>query len=75
MAALPAQRDLPFDSASERCEDAIRLLSTGKGNIIRRIEAFRKLGVVPKKELAARMIEASDLDETKEIKVDAGAAA
>ncbi|MBN1759844.1 MAG: DNA recombination protein RmuC [Chitinispirillaceae bacterium] len=47
-------------SASTKCDGALKLLSEGRGNIIRKIEEFRKLGVTPKKLLPGTMLEASD---------------
>jgi len=38
-------------TASSECDDAIKLLGTGKGNLVRRVEEFRALGVKPKKSL------------------------
>jgi DNA recombination protein RmuC len=45
--------------AAESCEKAINQLSTGKGNLIHRIEHFKKLGIKPKKMLPADLVEAA----------------
>lgn len=43
--------------ASEKCELAMNQLSTGKGNIVRRIEEFRKMGVNTRKSLPMELLE------------------
>lgn len=43
--------------ASEKCEVAVNQLSKGKGNIVRRIEEFRKMGVNARKSLPAELLE------------------
>ncbi len=50
-------------TASVKCDGALKLLSEGRGNIVRKIEEFRKLGVTPKKLLPGTMLEASDEEE------------
>jgi DNA recombination protein RmuC len=42
-------------------EGAMNKLSTGRGNLIRRAEGMRKLGLKPKKNLPERMIEEDNL--------------
>ena len=49
--------------ASEECDSAIKLLSTGKGNLVKKIEDFRQLGVKGKKSLHPRLVDFSDEDE------------
>lgn len=44
-------------NASDKCDKAVKLLSTGNGNIVRKIEEFRKMGVKPKKSLAETVVE------------------
>jgi DNA recombination protein RmuC len=44
-------------SASESCEKAIKQLCAGNGNVVRRIEEFRKMGVAPKKRLPEELVE------------------
>jgi len=46
-----------INKASEKCDLAMNQLSQGKGNIIRRIEEFRKMGVNCRKSLPAEMLE------------------
>ncbi|HEX3020536.1 MAG TPA: DNA recombination protein RmuC [Chitinispirillaceae bacterium] len=41
--------------ASEKCEMAMNQLSEGKGNIVRRIEEFRKMGINTRKNLPAEL--------------------
>jgi DNA recombination protein RmuC len=48
-----------IDSAAGRCDNAIGQLSTGKGNLVRRIENFKQLGVKPKRALPATMVDAA----------------
>ncbi len=48
--------------ASEECESAIKLLSRGKGNLVKRIEDFKSLGVKGKKDLSTRLIGAAEED-------------
>ena len=56
-----------IETASGKCDTAIRQLSEGKGNIVRRIEEFRKLGVKPKKELPGTILDgAAEVDEEPE---------
>jgi DNA recombination protein RmuC len=45
-------------------EEACKQLSTGPGNLVRQVEMLRKLGVAPKtkKQIPAKMIEASELE-------------
>jgi DNA recombination protein RmuC len=51
--------------ASAECDAAIKLLSTGKGNLIRKIEDFKQLGVRGKKNMPPQLIDTSDEDEEK----------
>lgn len=46
-------------TASDKCDGALKLLAEGRGNIVRRIEEFRKLGVTPKKSLPGMLLEVS----------------
>jgi DNA recombination protein RmuC len=41
-------------------EGAMNKLSTGKGNLIRRVESMRKLGLKPKKMLPSSLTEADE---------------
>lgn len=50
-------------TASTKCDGALKLLSEGRGNIVRKIEEFRKLGVTPKKELTRELLEESSVDD------------
>lgn len=43
--------------ASEKCNLALNQLSQGRGNIVRRIEEFRKMGVNARKSLPVEMLE------------------
>jgi DNA recombination protein RmuC len=49
--------------ASEECDCAIKLLSTGRGNLIRRVEDFKALGVKGKKDLPPQLIDMSESSE------------
>jgi DNA recombination protein RmuC len=49
--------------ASEECDGAIKLLSTGRGNLIRRVEDFKALGVKGKKDLPPQLIDMSESSE------------
>jgi DNA recombination protein RmuC len=49
--------------ASAECDSAIKLLSTGKGNLVKKVEDFKQLGVKGKKNLPIQLIDASDGDE------------
>lgn len=50
-------------TASLKCENAVNHLSVGRGNIVGRIEAFKRMGVNPKKALPLQMVESVILDE------------
>lgn len=49
--------------ASAECDSALKLLSTGKGNLVKKVEDFKQLGVKGKKNLPVQLIDASDGDE------------
>jgi|WetSurMetagenome_2_1015567.scaffolds.fasta_scaffold00048_12 DNA recombination protein RmuC len=49
-----------LDRASTECDNAFRHLSTGKGNLVKRIEDFKSLGVKGKKDLPQRLLEGPD---------------
>jgi DNA recombination protein RmuC len=57
-------------NAAEKCDGAIRLLTEGRGNIVKRIEDFRSLGVKPKKTLPSSMAEAPAPDEDENANTD-----
>ncbi len=46
--------------SSDKMESAIKLLGTGKGNLIGRVQHFKKMGVNTKKELPAELLELED---------------
>lgn len=51
-----------MSKASEKCDIAISQLSEGKGNIVRRIEEFRRMGVKSKKNLPDELLQRSELE-------------
>jgi DNA recombination protein RmuC len=58
-------------NAAQSCDKAMSQLSTGKGNLIHRIENFRTLSVKPKKALPAAIVEAAEnTDSLLESEVD-----
>lgn len=48
--------------ASEKCDQALNQLSQGRGNIVRRIEEFRKMGVNARKSLPILREDATDCE-------------
>ena len=52
-----------IDSASEECANAARLLTSGRGNIVKRIEDLRKMGLASRKGLARQMLEDAGADD------------
>lgn len=46
--------------AADECDGAVKLLSTGKGNLVRRIEDFRLLGVKGKKDLPPQLVDSAE---------------
>lgn len=52
-----------IDKASAECEGAIKLLSTGKGSLVKKVEGFKALGVKGKKDLSARLLDAPEYSE------------
>jgi DNA recombination protein RmuC len=54
-----------LDGAKDAYNQGLLRLSSGKGNVVRRIEALRRLGVAPTKKLSAPLLAASgDEDDT-----------
>lgn len=49
-----------LNKASEKCDGAISQLTTGRGNIVRRIEEFRKMGVNTKKNIPSELLEKNE---------------
>ena len=56
-----------ISTASDSCEKAVKQLSTGNGNVVRKIEDFRRMGVAPKKRLPQQLIELENGIDTSEI--------
>lgn len=52
-----------IESSQKNFEGAMNKLSTGKGNIVRQVEQFRKLGVQSNKKLDANLVEGAEHDE------------
>lgn len=60
------------DATAKAYESAMGKLSTGRGNLVRQAEQFKKLGVTPTKSLDASLVEASsdneeDFEENEEV--------
>jgi DNA recombination protein RmuC len=53
-------------NARKAYDQAHRQLATGPGNLVKQVEMLRKLGVKPRKQLSARLLESRDL-ETEEL--------
>lgn len=53
-------------SARRAYEDASRQLSTGPGNLVRRVEMLRELGVAPKKQMPQGLLDASGVEASEE---------
>jgi len=49
-----------LDKAQNAQQAALAKLSTGKGNLVRRVEGLRKLGVTPSKRLPAALLDVDD---------------
>jgi DNA recombination protein RmuC len=49
-------------SARKAYDDAFKQLRTGKGNLVSQVEALRKLGVKPRKQLSAKLLETQDTE-------------
>ena len=52
-----------LDQTSKTYEQAMGKLSTGRGNLVRQAESFKKLGVTPTKSIDNKLVEASNSDE------------
>jgi DNA recombination protein RmuC len=65
------------DATAKAYEAAMGKLSTGRGNLVRQAEQFKKLGVTPTKSLDAGLLDGSlddeydDIDDTEDIPTDA----
>ncbi|MDG5814993.1 DNA recombination protein RmuC [Chitinispirillales bacterium ANBcel5] len=55
-----------IDGASGKCNKALKQLSTGKGNILKRVEEFKVMGVKPKKNLPPEILE-TDFSDTSSL--------
>ena len=52
-----------IDSSQKSYEGAMNKLSTGKGNLVRQVEQFRKLGVQSNKKLAGNLLNTAESEE------------
>lgn len=52
--------DDALKTAQRNCDMAFGQLSTGRGNIVRRLEGLKQLGVTPKKNIPEKLTEADD---------------
>ena len=57
-----------LDLTSKTYEQAMGKLSTGRGNLVRQAESFKKLGVTPTKSIDNKLVEASNSDDDLELK-------
>lgn len=53
-----------LDSAKDAYSTGLSRLSSGKGNLVRKIESLRDLGVAPKRRVSARLLASAGLDES-----------
>jgi DNA recombination protein RmuC len=59
-----------INTAKEGYDSAMNKLSTGRGNLVRRVEKLRELGVAPKKELPKKLIDRSAEDAEDDLSLD-----
>ena len=59
-----------INTAKEGYDSAMNKLSTGRGNLVRRVEKLRELGVSPKKELPRKLIDRSVEDAEDDLSLD-----
>jgi DNA recombination protein RmuC len=52
-----------IESSQKNFENAMNKLSTGKGNLVRQAELFRKLGVQTNKKLDNQLLENADFED------------
>lgn len=55
-----------IESSQKSYDGAMNKLSTGKGNLVRQVEQFRKLGVQSNKKLASNLLDNADTQENEE---------
>lgn len=64
--------DAALQSAQRSFNEARGQLHTGHGNIVRRLEALRKMGITPKKSIPAELAQEEDAADEEDLPADSG---